>query len=32
MSTKQEQILKINPPVELTFTGKGPNTCKESDH
>jgi len=21
MSTKQEQILKINPPVELTFTG-----------
>ena len=22
MSTKQEQILKIDPPVELTFTGK----------
>jgi hypothetical protein len=22
MSTKQEQILKIDPPIELSFTGK----------
>ena len=22
MSTKQEQVLKIDPPIELSFTGK----------
>ena len=29
MSGKQEQVLKIDPPVELTFTGK--NEIAESD-